>query len=222
MPLHDNLKPDPSIIPRDVAKEQIVGALKELFKDAESRKRLEAMNAQGKPKHWKKITNAPYYKEKCAIELKAVIDLMMTDGEDRIYRYEEFPNLSKNSLYLRVNQSKLYLLAEMDPDGRYKSFFDNLSITRESAGVRISFVKDARNGSDFMPSKVITLSSHDEIRQQIDTFLEHGKSGEEFFLQKLQLSPEEIETLDASLVSLEGIVYNITSGTIKIVKINDN
>lgn len=200
------------------SKEDIVGAIKEILRDKDMQDRIVAFKNPTKPRSWNKKTNAPYYREKYGLELKAMLDKMMIDGQHRIFRFDEFPELSKNSLYLKVNQSKLYLLENLDPDGRYAHYLNHVRIRRTRVGVRLS--SDTENDGSFMPSTVITINAQDSLREKIDKFLEESQPGQELLINKLVLEEGDVEALQASLMPLENFAANITHTSVKIVRLS--
>src|SRR5205823_4714999 len=69
---------------------------------------------------WGKKKNAPYYREKFALEIRNVLDILKkTFPQPFVYRYERFPEFSSRTIYLRIYQSKKYLLEHLDPTGAY-------------------------------------------------------------------------------------------------------
>lgn len=206
------------VIPPDATKEDLVKILNTLFADSNSRANYIKSMTGEKPVHWKKNSTATYYKEKYGKQLKNIVDAMMQDHEDREYRFDEFPHLSPSSVYLMVNQSKMYLLEKMDYLGDYRRFFESISIKREhGVGVKLKFIRQDEN--DIMPARVIAYKSVIQLSDDIDKFL-NDENQKEFKLTGLTLSPEERTQLEQSLVSLDGIIYNITETTIKIIKAN--
>jgi len=97
---------------------------------------------------WSTLTNAPYYKEKFALELKIVLDEMLTILESghsfvcKVYQYKHFSNYTPSTIYARIIQSKMFLLDKLDPIGKYKLFLENVEIKREpNFGVILSVKK---------------------------------------------------------------------------------
>lgn len=190
--------------------------LQDLFADADARKAYVKAMARGRPRMWKKSSTATYYAERYALELKAVVDQMIKDQQNYEYRYSEFPHLSRNTVYLRINQSKMYLLQELDFDGSYKRFFEGIRITREPSGVAMKFIR-VGDQDMFMPSKVVTFGSTADVMEAIDEFLEDS-SRKQVELLNLNLDAASIALIKESLSNLEHIAANIESDRLKIIK----
>lgn len=109
------------------------------------------LHSEEKPKNWGRRTNAPYFRERYALELRAILDGMLLEYEhgthsNKIFRYIDYPELSHNSLYLKINQSKLYLLEVLDDDKKYFRFFQLIAIKRyRNKGVVLEYAEDAKN-----------------------------------------------------------------------------
>jgi len=50
-----------------------------------------------------------YYSEKNAAEIRDIVDELIVDKQDRLFRYDSFPDYRRNTLYLKIRQSLLYL-----------------------------------------------------------------------------------------------------------------
>lgn len=201
--------------------------LKQVFSNPQTTAAVADVLVRNKPPGWSRRSCAPYYKERFALEMKECLDGMMVDRKDRVFMYDDFlkkHNISKESLYLRVNQSLRYLLENMDDDDHtYGRFTEMISITRErNVGVCIRFIPEFRDGnvSDFKPSAVIPKDEAPKWKQRIDDFLEDGEIGKPLLIDNLCLTPEEIATMKASFGGVRGLIYNVTSKSIKVIKTN--
>jgi hypothetical protein len=191
---------------------------------------------QKKPLHWASRANAPYYKEKFALQVKEILDGMEKDRQDIIFRYDEHPKISRNTLYLRLNQSALYLVEKLDtisspkdaslsllglPLYHYSRLIELLTITRErDIGVRFSFEEDGRNSElgNLKPMKVLSKLECPKWRQEMESFVDEGRPGEVFHKKGLALTPEEVLDIKTSFASLENIMAIVKPTEIKIVK----
>lgn len=225
MPFNEQNAPDLSVTPREVRQDTIKRLVETLFENDKTRQRLtdailRSDEIRRRPTQWKGASNAPYYKERFALELKVNVDDMIADGENRMYRYSEFRDYTPTSLYLKINQSFRYLIDYLDtPDHKYRIFRECVSITKHKGqGILISFNKDIRKGGDdkFIPTKVDRNGS--AWRAEMDDFLENASEGHCFYRDKLMLTSDEVEELRMSLDALEGIVANVKTTSIKIVK----
>lgn len=178
-----------------------------------------------RPKSARAMSRYPYYKERFALEYKVVLDDMISEHdngvkEDRMYWYRDFVDLRPSTLYLRITQAKQFLLDNMDPEGKYARFCELLATKIERGkGIRLFYARDVVNGSFFRPTKVVVKEESHTYKDRVHEFLENALSGEKLNIEKLVLSEEEIQTLDASLVILENIIYKITHKTIFIAKL---
>jgi len=111
------------------------------------------LHTEEKPKNWGRRTNAPYFRERYALELKAILDGMMLEYQHdthspKIFRYIDYPELSHNSLYLKINQSKLYLIEFLDSEKIYSRFLQLLLIKRyRNKGIVLEYADDAKKKS---------------------------------------------------------------------------
>lgn len=226
MPLSSNMIPDPN---REVKK--VTPSVEDLQKIQECLKIANEVTQSLKPSNKKRrgvssLTLMPYYKERFALEFKMWVDEMMAEfdrGEllDRLFAYSDFPSLSHNTLYIKVNQSKLYLLDQLDPDGKYKRFLQLVSITRDrGVGVRISYNRDLDKESSFMPSVVMPKEHSYTWKARVEKFLEEATDGQEITISRLALTHENIMDLKTSLVQLEDLLYKITTSSIWLKKLS--
>ena len=93
------------------------------------------------------LTRLSYYKEKFGLEFKAVLDSILetiatskTTFIVKVYQYKDFPEFTPATIYARINQSRMYLIDKMDPEGKYKQLLENIQITRDpNLGVIITY-----------------------------------------------------------------------------------
>lgn len=207
----------------------IAKQLQDIFeKPAVVKRVVEAITADNsKPAGWGRRSRAPYYKEAFANNLKRAVDRMIETQEDVLYDYEYFREnwgMSKNTVYLMVNQSQRYLLDKMDPERKYAVFFETAKISViRGAGVAIRFNREhiAANIEDFKPRAVQPETFEPKWRQEMSEFLENAQPGESYKQERLCLSDEERQALEIQLAGLSGIMCSITCGSVKIVKLND-
>jgi len=208
--------------------EDLNSELRRAFKDPETAARVaNALVPSSRPDGWSKKSNAPYYKEVYAKEIKDTLDSVMATKQDMLYSYADFEKLgmSHATVYLRVNQSSRYLMKYMDPEGKYADILMNkVSITKErNVGVRISLLPEYRETgteSVFKPKSVVPKSDDPIWRKKLEEFLENAQPGETFHKSGLALDPDEIKELNDSFISVQGFIANITSYEIKIVRVD--
>lgn len=212
----------------DEEKQDLKERLAGVFKDpVQAAKIANVLVPSKRPDGWSKFTNAPYFKEVYALEMKSTLDTVVEQKQDVIYDYATFESMgmSKSTVYLRVNQSLLYLLKYLDPDGKYANIRHNMiQITKErGVGVRISLLPQYREGftAEFQPRAVIPQSEMPLWRKKMEHFLENAQPGASFYKEGLALTPEEIKELNDSFMNVSGFIVNITSFSVKIVRIDE-
>lgn len=210
-----------------MSEQSISSQLKKIFHDPIVKKKvIEAVTRdENKPIGWGRHSRAPYYKEAFALNLKKAIDGMIESGQDILYDYAFFRDnwgMSKNTVYLMVNQSQRYLLERLDPDRKYAVFFETAKITIiRGAGVAIRFNREylAAHIEDFKPRHVEPEVEGPKWKQDMADFLENAKPGEHYKQDRLCLSDAERQELEIMLGGLSGIIASITCGSVKIVKL---
>src|SRR4051812_16460 len=75
---------------------------------------LRALHLTQKPIGYSKKSNMSYYKPRFALEFRAALDTLLEKGEPHGWAYQDYSEFSKNTLYARVMQGKMYLLDHMD------------------------------------------------------------------------------------------------------------
>lgn len=223
MALNENIKPSEDA---EAPKPVDINSTQELHRTIQMLKGKPELVSK-RPRNASKLSRFPYYRERFAIQLRIILDEMLGEYnqgiyEDRIWKYEDFEGaLNKNSLYLRVQQSRQYLLDKLDPDKKYATFFEIVAYTIDKGvGIRLGYNQDIINpGLEFAPRKVQQKEAERiEWRHKIEEFLSEGNTDKELRIMKLALSIEEIEQIEASLISLDNIVYKIKSNMIFIAK----
>lgn len=165
------------------------------------------------PQHprWSR-SNAPYFKEKYALKVKETIDAILADkSKTIIWKVEGRPN----SLYLRFNQGKEYLLEMMDPDCKYLSAIPNITVkrsfTNEPIGlliywnqantpesVRIEEVKDEPKADK--PTKT-------NWRNKLEKFVEEGGDKAKIVLRDVEDNPTSRDIVSGIIGNLENFYY---------------
>jgi len=204
-------------------KENAVAAF---FKDPSVAKAVTDMVVRKKPMGWSRRSNTAYFKEPYALALKEVIDEMLRTREDQIYFYKDFPNVSRTTLYQKINMSLRYLLEFLDtPDRLYARWNEMVVIKQEAGvGVAIRFIPALKDGivADFKPKAVLPKAEVPSWKQKIDDYLEDARLTKPLHLDKLALTPDEMQQIKDSLSQLRGIVFVIRAYEIKIIKTNEH
>ena|SRR3990167_128964 len=167
-----------------------------------------------------------YYKEKFALEIKHVLDLMDADGKDRMYEYDRFPKFKPVSLRLKLTQSFAYLCNYLDtPDRKYRKLRDKIEIIPERVGVRLALVRNKLESIATVidsPSTTIrgSILPFTDCKNKIDDFIENSRENQILHIKNIMLSNEEVEVLKNSFAQTVSFVPKITNNEIKVVHIN--
>lgn len=196
---------------------ELVKSIQDLLQIPAIRKSITTAKPVVKPPNYSRRSNASYYKEKYALELKSVLDAMALDRESREYKYKD-SKMTRNSLYIRVNYSLRYLLDFLDPDGTYKKLSEEIKIHRDSTGVKLEFINAP--GEEFKPTRILDAEGKKTFQEILDDWLENSPEGAVFQQDKLSLSDEEVLNLKATLGVLDNVAANISQDSIKLIKIS--
>ena len=187
-------------------------------------------NIYRKPAHWSYKSNAPYFREKFGLKMKSILDAMMIDGQDRIFRYSRWPELSKDTIYSRLTQGKMYLIHKLDTDDqKYRRFCECLSIVKiKNVGVRLSIRKDILEMEklkgtieDFEPD-VINPETTCDWRDRMHNWLDASSKNEElepFYMSNIVLTPGQISDIELEIVNMPWVMGRVTEKSIKLVRI---
>lgn len=200
-----------------------------IFPDPSTAQRVADLIATDKPANWGRKSNAPYYKGFYAEWLKVHIDKMMASTNDLVFRYAVFcgdneAEMTHETLYNQVYQSKRYLLERLDPLGKYKQW-DKLVDTKKEKGlgVTIRYNKLYRmqlDGKDLPSPDEVNPQAHiPKWKKSMEEWLESGETTP-FVEEKLALNEEEILELRKQLGELEGIHASINSYAVRIIRTN--
>lgn len=159
-----------------------------------------------------------YYKLHFAREVQVTIDKMMQDGEDCQYSYEQFPHLKASALYLRITQSLLYLIRELDTEDRqYAQFRKRIEVTRENTGVCLRIKKAHVNVA---AQKIKPREDKCKWKESLEDILENGALNRQYKISQLQLTPEEQTEIRLIASEIKGVTVVVTSYEIVIVKLD--
>lgn len=204
--------------------------LRQLFHNVPLNRRKEIFEEQKKPTAWSNRSNAPYYKERYAIQLQTILDVMIEEYskgiiDSRMFKYKDF-NLKKSSLYLMINQAKLFLIDNMDNDNRYRKFLDNIKVKQEQEGVVLRYCKDIINDTKISLDRATPIQTLTEqqisIQTKVEEFLQNAKAGDKLELKNLSLDDDMIEALESSVNQLEDIVASISRTNLRLIKLSSD
>ena len=170
-----------------------------------------------KPPGYSRRSVASYYTEDYALWLKRDLDQMLSRNVSRVFLYKDWPELSPNSLYLRIMQGWEYLINELDPDGIYKKLWHRTKRNRvNQVGITLAFkgFEDGKSGQDYSPQEDIP-----KWRKLLDEYLESDEPNQKPFVREnLILMPDQVELLKQELSGLSNVIFSVDSGTIKVIK----
>lgn len=173
-----------------------------------------------KPKGWARKSYATYYKRAYAEWIQKDIDAMLVDRKPRLYDKKKFPNISLHSLYLRINQSLMYLIAPengMDSEKIYFNWRETVSIKKiEGCGIRISFdpVVEGGETADIVEDDDMTPTWKKDLMEWLE-----GQDTAPFVKSGLALSDAQIQLLEEELDGLTTVIHNITNRSVKVIKV---
>lgn len=197
--------------------------LREIFINPVASAQVAEMLVTNKPHGWSRKSQSPYYADKYGMELKAALDIMMREKQDVVYSFEKFPGLALNTLYLRVNQSSLYVKEQMDADRKYTNFLTQIDIRKiKGVGVRLSFKEEYRDTYD--PASHFVMVKPEakvpEWKEALDDYLVNGAVGKPFIREGLVLTTDSIAQIKTELGGVTGLICSVTAHTIKVMKTN--
>jgi len=206
----------------NVSAEALVRNFEKILKNPEDQDAFRRA-ISGKSSAWEYKHKGSYYKAKYALQFKEVVDGILKDGKARIYRYRDYPEFSRpRSLYLKIVQSRAYLLDKLDSEGKYKLLCDAILLTTKyKVGIILSLQRDLLDGydDDKFHKPDILGDEDDPWREQLDTYLSSEKKPEGKFEAKgLMLDDNEQRDLEIMLSGLANVSYRITQDKVLVVR----
>lgn len=187
-------------------------------KNSEAAKQIVNALVKRRPLGWSARSYPTYYREHYAKWIQKDIDKMMVDRKMRTWRYDAFPTTKPQSLYLRINQSLMYLLDNLDHTGKYAKFREQISIARRT-GVGIIIKFDEVLEGDQQADVVIGDDSIPEWKRELDRWIEDINDVNPFLREGLILTDIQLTQLENELDGLSGILYTLTTRSVKIIKV---
>jgi len=201
-------------------------------------------NTVDRPSTWSRRANAPYYRQRHALEVKHILDEMILaresgDRKPRLIKYADYQEIAPVTLYLKINQAMLYLLDKLDPDGVYKEFREIIHISR-ARGTNGGIVISYNQGEDDKPL-VARATSHEEHvaveappksteptpepkkpedwKATLHAFVEKADVGQQLKLNNLNLTADDGEYIKSMIADDKCIVFKATADTLFCVKL---
>jgi hypothetical protein len=88
------------------------------------------------PKDWSPNSNASYYRESYAMEVKGYLD-SMNIGKDLVIPKEKIRRSNKKTMIQKLHQGWLYLCENCDPTGKYAEMRKRIQIVKLPGGVAL-------------------------------------------------------------------------------------
>ena len=195
--------------------------LESIFPNPNTASSIASMISSPRPAGWSKKSNAPYFKQIYAEEIRAIIDQQIENNKDIVFQYHVWCNklnISKLTLYNRVNQSLLFLFERLDPEGKYKKWYETVAITCPSdLGIVIAIIK--RDATKSLTAEFIVPRAEMPVwKRELDDWLESSDKAP-FVKEHLALTKEEMHTLKSQFENLQGIMFEISHNSINLVKL---
>lgn len=181
---------------------------------------------KNKPVGWGRRSNAAYFKEEYGQMMKVAADEMLLTRNDCVFFYADHARMSINTVYLMVNQAIRFLVEELDDDNKtYGKWNAIINVTKErNVGIRLSFDENHRNPGttlDFVkPKSIVGKGIEPTWKSEVNEYLDDDRKTLPLHITGLCLNPDEIKAMRDSLKPLNGIIFDVTSFEIKIIKTN--
>ena len=189
------------------------------YPDSKTAQRVVDLVVRKRPVGWSRKSYSSYYNDEYAMWIKKELDALFENRQPRVFLYASWKNCSPNTVYLRIHQSWHFLRDYLDPEGKYEKMARDVKISRErTIGIKLEY-KDIAND---MPQSEVFVPRTDTVKwkKQIDTYLEDDSIVKPLHLDKLLLSPEEVEKVTEELSGLDSIQFSVSTREIKIIKVS--
>ena len=188
------------------------------FPDGRIASAIASLVIRKKPIGWGKKSYSAYYKEAYGKWVKGIFDAMMTDGKPKIIPFDESKRVKNSTRYLQFQQGKMFLLEQMDSEGKYKVFADSVEVDKTSGrGIVIDF----RKVDDTMPdvTDVVSFREKPRWKKELDVYLEEpNPDGKPFIRESLALTDVEVQQQIDELGGIEGLMFDVTNSSVKVYK----
>lgn len=187
-----------------------------------------------------KKQETPYYNRASALVMKQLVDDMIADHCSRELFFADFPEHAPTSVRQRIFGGLKYLIDEMDEDGKYSVWRNNVEVqiirTKEEGEIGIRIVEieeDSERKLNFflrnirvLPKEVKALRGENVVMQPsmksnewkeiITEFIESEHS--DVTLSDLNLSQMDKEWLQNLFAATDEFVVRVTTKKIKIIR----
>lgn len=164
------------------------------------------------------LSQSTYYREKFALELKPVLDAMLKDRQNRIFRYSNYRTMQPASLRVRIEQAWSYINRFMDPDNVYKNLRAEVDIRRGENGIIISII-DENKITPMIADQVEEVEIDDHWKNRVDKFLADAAEGEKLTIKNIDLTENDLMFLETSFHGLTNIVHSYDEKRLIVLKL---
>lgn len=190
---------------------------KALATTKEGRKILAKNLSQQKDKTSESVNN------KVALSLIPILDAMMEDKKDRLFKKSDYPNIQKSTLKQRLFDGLKTILENHDPEGKYLSFRELFEVTEIPAGFKFRFVGGYSMVTGELKCHVVEEGEFEETQAEwksdLYNYLEDDARWKAPYEYKGVISEEDKEMLQGMFGSNDHFAAVIEPNRLKVVKI---
>ena len=197
--------------------------LKAVFANPTTRSMVASALASPRPNGWGKHSKAPYFNKAYAEEMRKIVDQQIENRKDVVFVYEKWCKalgISERTLYARINQSIMFLLERLDPDNKYKHWYENVTIDCKKSQfaiiISLTKIEEQRALTPEFAEPRLTMA---QWRKDMMDWLEDNDNQEPFIREGLCLSPAEILEMREQFLPNSGLMVDIKSNKISLVKV---
>lgn len=166
-------------------------------------KAVSGLPSKKTPHNWSYRSSSPYYKEYYGKELKGVFDRLAAGGPPEVFSFSDGrqKNMLPGTVYLRVNQSILYLLEQLDTeDDYYKKLRKRIVVERKlGLGIKLSLrpdgiTEDAKSFKPMTEHQMVTEAPR--WKRILLEWVSNANVGDEYDKEGLSLTASEVKELE--------------------------
>lgn len=203
--------------------DNIEDKLKAIVANPQTRSALASIIASPRPQGWGRKSTAPYFKKEYAERFRPHIDQQIESKQELVYRYDVWCktlNISERTLYNQLHQGILFLIEKLDPTGKYAKWWNEVVVDTKTnkVGIVLSLKKTDINNTLPKPEFVEPRDMMEVWKRELYDWME-SDSEEPFVKENICLNEEEIRELKNKFESLEGVMADIRSSKVSVIKL---
>jgi hypothetical protein len=147
------------------------------------------------PIGWSKNSGTPYYKEKYALRVKAILDIMITDEtKDRIIDPTKM-KMTRESIKAMLTQGWLWLIDKHGKASVYADMRSRIKICQVSDGIKLvwAHVIPPDGTMSYTGDEHSKATLHPRWKDELITWIEQGEDGTKFEKSGVTMTPEQLE-----------------------------